>query len=156
MDASGEYIRTIQVRQRQTTTGRRALHFHQYEIHSLFDELIHRPWGRAQWNPPVDIREDDTSFLIEIDLPGVADQDVRIQTEGRTLKIEGKRQLRPCDEERTTHLCERPDGGFARMFEFQDDIDRGRIQSRWQDGVLTLTLLKPTHTQERGYEPHAT
>lgn len=155
MDASGEYIRKIQVCQRQTTTGRRALHFHQHEIHALFDELIHRPWGRAQWNPPADIREDEKAFVIEIDLPGVSDKDVRIRTEGRTLTIEGRRQLRPCDEDRTTHLCERPDGNFVRMFEFRDDLGSERIQSRWQNGVLTVTVLKPMTEWDKHHEPYA-
>jgi HSP20 family molecular chaperone IbpA len=144
MDASGEYIRTIQVCQRQTTTtGRRAVHFHQYEIQTLFDELIHRPWGRAQWNPPVDIREDDQAFILEIDLPGVTAEDVRIITAGRTLTISGRRRLRPCDDERTTHLCERPDGEFARIFEFGETIEGQRIESHWHDGVLTVAIPKP-------------
>jgi HSP20 family molecular chaperone IbpA len=29
------------------------------------------------------------------------------------------------------------------MFEFRDDIENERIQSRWQNGVLTVTVLKP-------------
>jgi HSP20 family molecular chaperone IbpA len=155
MDASGEYIRKIQVCQRQTTTGRRALHFHQHEIHALFDELIHRPWGRAQWNPPVDIREDEKAFVIEVDLPGVSDKDVRVRVEGRTLTIEGRRQLQPCDEDRATHLCERPDGDFVRMFEFRDDIGSERIQSRWQNGVLTVTVLKPMTEWDKHHESYA-
>lgn len=155
MDGSREYVRTIQVCRQQATSGRRALHFHQYEIHSLFEELIHRPWGRAQWNPPVDIREDEEAFIIDIDLPGVKDTDVRLLAEGRTLRVEGSRQLQPCDADRTTHLCERPDGQFARLFEFQDDIDEQRIRSRWHDGILTLTILKPTHRQDGDHGPHA-
>jgi len=145
MNASHEYVRKIQVCQRQTTTGRRALYFHQHEIHALFDELIHRPWGRAQWNPPVDIREDDKAFIIEIDLPGVSPEEVRIQADGKTLAIEGRRELRPCGDERTTHLCERPDGGFVRIFEFRDSIENEQIQSRWHDGVLTVSISKPTN-----------
>lgn len=143
MDAQSEYIRKIQVYQRQTTTGRRAFGFHQYEIHALFDELIHRPWGRARWNPPADIRETGESFVIEIDLPGVNPEEVRIATEGRTLVIEGRRQLKPCDEDRTAHLCERPDGGFARMFEFGETVEGLQITKQWHNGVLTVTVPKP-------------
>ncbi len=142
MDAP-EYIRKIQVCQRQTTTGRRAFGFQQYEIHTLFDELIHRPWGRAQWHPPVDIRETHESFVIDIDLPGVEPDEVRITAEGKTLAIEGRRELRPCDDERTTHLCERPDGGFARMFEFGQPLAPEAVESRWHNGVLTITVSKP-------------
>jgi len=142
MDAP-EYIRKIRVCQRQTTTRRRAFGFHQYEIHTLFDELIHRPWGRAQWCPPVDIRETRESFVIEIDLPGVEPDEVHITAEGKTLTIEGRRKLRPCDDDRTIHLCERPDGDFARMFEFGETLENETIESRWHNGVLTLTIPKP-------------
>lgn len=144
MNASDKYTHRIQVCQRQTTTGRHAIYFRRHEIHTLFDELIHRPWGRSQWNPPVDIHEDDDAFVIEADLPGVNAEDVRIRIEGRTLAIEGRRQLRPCDNSRTSHLCERPDGGFIRVFEFQENIEQEQIQTRWQDGVLMVTVLKTT------------
>jgi HSP20 family protein len=143
MDGQNEYIRKIHVCRRQTLTPRRAFGFHQHEIHALFDELIHRPWGRAQWNPPVDIREDDENFIIEIDLPGVKPEEVRVTAEGNTLSIEGQRELRPCDDARTTHLCERPDGGFARMFEFAETLEEERIEGHWQNGVLTITVPRP-------------
>lgn len=142
MDASGEYIRKIQLHRRQTGTGRER-RFQQYEIHALFDELIHRPWGRAQWHPPVDVREDDAAFIIEMDLPGVSAQDVRIAAEGNTLTISGRRRLRPCGDACMTHLCERPDGSFARKFEFHHEIRNERIESRWRDGVLTVTVPRP-------------
>jgi HSP20 family molecular chaperone IbpA len=49
--------------------------------------------------------------------------------------------LGKCDD-LTTHLCERPDGRFSRTFEFDGTIEDRNVESRWQDGVLTVTVPK--------------
>jgi HSP20 family protein len=95
----------------------------------------------VRWNPAVDIREDNDVFIIEVDLPGVDTEEVQILVEGEILAIEGQRQLGQCDAI-TTHLCERPDGRFSRTFEFEGDLEDRDIESRWQNGVLTVTVPK--------------
>ncbi|MCL5282467.1 MAG: Hsp20/alpha crystallin family protein [Planctomycetes bacterium] len=141
MDISGDRNRRIQVHRRHGIVERRGLYLSHYEIHSMFDEMIHRPWGAVRWNPAVDIREDKEAFIIEMDLPGVKAENVRVLVEGQILAIEGQRQLGPC-EEVTTHLCERPDGRFVRTFEFDANIENRKIESRWHEGVLTVTVPK--------------
>ena len=141
MDVSGDRNRRIQVRQRHGLVERRGLYLNHYEIHTMFDEMIHRPWGAVRWNPAVDIREDKDAFIIEMDLPGVKTEDVRVLVEGQILTIEGQRQLTQCDEV-TTHLCERPDGRFVRTFEFDGSIENRKIESRWHEGVLTVAVPK--------------
>jgi HSP20 family protein len=142
MNTISERYRRIQVCRRHGLVERQGLYLHRHEIHAMFDELIHRPWGTMRWNPAVDIREDNDTFIIEADLPGVKAEELQILVEGKTVAIEGQRRLGKCDEV-TSHLCERPDGHFARVFEFDDEIDETQIESRWEDGVLTVTVPKP-------------
>ncbi|OHB66060.1 MAG: hypothetical protein A2Y76_05450 [Planctomycetes bacterium RBG_13_60_9] len=134
----------LQVYRRRGTVEGRGPYLHRHEVHSLFDELIHRPWAAVRWRPPVDVRESDDAFLLELDLPGVKAEDTEIRAQEKTLTIEGQRALRPCDET-TSHVCERPDGRFVRTFEFAETIEDREIQSRWQDGVLTVTVPKSKH-----------
>jgi HSP20 family protein len=141
MNGADERDRAVPIRRRQGMMDRGGLQFHHYEVHAMFEELIHRPWGTVRWHPQVDLHEDDEAFTIEIDLPGVQAEDIRVLVEGKTVVIEGRRQLRKC-EEGTTHLCERPDGWFSRAFAFDEAIRDDRIESRWQDGVLTVTVPK--------------
>lgn len=148
MNLSGECGRRIQIYRRRQIVERRVLRFQQHEIRTLFDELIHKPWEASRWNPPVDVRESEDVFTIDMDLPGVKDDDVHILVEGNSLTIEGQRALSPCDDVRTVHLCERPDGRFVRSFEFGEDIENRNIESRWQDGVLTVTVPKPSKEKE--------
>ena len=146
MDVAGERNRRIQIHRRHGVAARRCLQFHHHEIHAMFEELIHRPWSTVRWNPPVDVRENQDAFVLEMDLPGVKAEEIQVLVDGKTISIEGRRQLAQCDEA-TTHLCERPDGRFTRAFEFEGEIDNEGIESRWQDGVLTVTVPK---TKTRG------
>jgi HSP20 family protein len=141
MTALGDRNRTIQIHRRRETVERRGLYFHHHEIHALFEEMIHRPWAAARWNPAVDVRESKEAFIIEVDLPGVKGEDVRVLTDGKTLVIEGQRRLAKCDEV-TTHVCERPAGRFVRTFEFDDNLENKEIASHWQDGVLMVAIPK--------------
>jgi HSP20 family molecular chaperone IbpA len=141
MAVSSDRNRRIQIHRRHGIVERPGLCLRHHEIHAIFDELIHRPWGAVRWNPAVDIREDKDAFVIEMDLPGVNTEEVRVLVEGAILAIEGQRQLVKCDEV-TTHLCERPDGRFCRTFEFDGSIENRNLESRWQDGVLTITVPK--------------
>ena len=141
MNASDDRNRRIRIRHRHGAVECRGLYLHHHDIHAIFDELIHRPWGAVRWNPAVDVREDKDTFIIEMDLPGVKAEEVQILVEGPLLAIEGQRQLGQCDEV-TTHLCERPDGRFVRTFEFDGNIENRKIESRWHEGVLTVTVPK--------------
>ncbi len=141
MEISSERNRRIQIHRRHGHLERRCLQFRPQEIHAMFEELIHRPWSTACWNPPVDVREDTDAFVIEMDLPGVKAEDIQVMVEGKTVTLEGRRQLAKCNDA-TTHLCERPDGRFTRAFEFEGRIDNDKIESHWQDGVLMVTIPK--------------
>ena len=141
MNTSDDRNRRIQIHRRHGVAECRGLYLHHQDVHAIFDELIYRPWGAVRWNPAVDIREDKDAFLIEMDLPGVKADEVRVLVEGQILTIEGQRQLAQCDEV-TTHLCERPDGRFVRTFEFDANIENRKIESHWHEGVLTVTIPK--------------
>jgi len=141
MSTAMDRNRRVFIRCEHGLVQRRGLYVHHHQVYALFDELIHRPWGAVRWNPAVDLREDTEAFTVEVDLPGVKPEEVRILTDGKILAIEGQRQLPRCDEA-TTHLCERPDGRFARTFEFDNELEGRQIESHWLNGVLVVSIPK--------------
>ena len=70
----------------------------QEEVRRLFQELIHQPWGRrgfsetSNWQPRVDMCETPEAIIVEVELPGVRREDVRIEIEGDFLHISGERR----------------------------------------------------------------
>ena len=114
MNVSSDRNRRIQIHRRHGIVERPGLCLRHHEIHAIFDELIHRPWGAVRWNPAVDIREDKDAFIIEMDLPGVNTEEVRVLVEGAILAIEGQRQLG--NATRSRRICARdPMGGSAAL-----------------------------------------
>lgn len=128
--------------------GRSPVAFHG-GIDRLFDETLDRllqpvATGDAGVQAPaLDVIETERSYTVQMDLPGVAKDAVKIAIEGRRVSIEAPVAPPPerRDGERVLHR-ERRLGGHARSFTLPSDIDQAESQARLELGVLTLTLAK--------------
>jgi HSP20 family protein len=116
--------------------------FYQSQVHSLFDELIHKPWGYSRSQPRVDVLETENSFIIKIDLPGIDADGVNIEIQETTLIIHGTRETQPDEKVIRIHLRECPRGDFVRTFEFEEELNEERIEYSLENGVLTLVVTK--------------
>lgn len=118
------------------------LSFYQSEVYSLFDELIHKPWGYSRSQPRADVLEKEEAFIIKVDLPGIRADRVNIEIQEKTLIIHGTRETRPDENIINIHLRERPQGDFVRIFEFDEELNEDRIKNSLENGVLTLVVTK--------------
>jgi HSP20 family molecular chaperone IbpA len=126
------------------TTGIRQwrLSFQPGDVHSLFEELIHRRWGRARWQPDTDVIKTATGYVVEVDLPGVDEESVSVTVLGRYLTIEGRRSTGRTEGRAVILVCERPEGPFSRVIQFREDIEGFEIRKSMTGGVLTLLLTR--------------
>ena len=116
--------------------------FHPRDVHSLFDELIHRRWGRAKWQPKVDVLKIASGYVVEADIPGVDEDSVEVGIHGRCLTIEGRRLTSRSEGWVGVLVCERPTGPFSRVIRFGETLEGFRFQKSMAKGVLTLVLTK--------------
>jgi HSP20 family protein len=128
---------------------------HYREVHAVFEELIHRPWGTACWSPATDVWETDDAFLFEMDLPGVETEAICVTAEGHTLSIEGHRDVAHSERDHQPHRCERPEGRFRRTFQFEQRLDPEQIEHRANRGVLVVTVRKSRTTSLEQDRDHA-
>jgi HSP20 family molecular chaperone IbpA len=84
-----------------------------------------------------DVEEDDQSWTVQIDVPGVPREQLRVQISGTTLEVE------------TDKECKRQ---LRAVYELPADIDAERTEARLQDGVLTLKLAKAASAVARRIE----
>jgi len=122
----------------------RKFSFHHREIHALFEELIHRPWGHAVWQPRIDILEEETGFRITADLPGIDAENIEIRVSGSRILIEGRRLPEKDHKEEKLLVCERPRGIFCREIDFFERLSETDIQTDYEAGVLTIFVKKAT------------
>jgi HSP20 family protein len=116
------------------------------EVERLFDEMIHRPWGFCReirgWNPSVDLYETADAFILEADLPGVKDEDVKLEVKNGDLVLQGWRTLEKSSSDGHFHTMERSSGHFLRRIKLPKHVDKAAIQATFHDGVLHAILPK--------------
>ncbi|MBI5938718.1 MAG: Hsp20/alpha crystallin family protein [Betaproteobacteria bacterium] len=123
-----------------------------FAIDDLFDDLMRgffvRPMpmpaeARALGQVKVDVKEDDKSYTVHADLPGVKKEDIHVNIEGNTVSIsaEVKHESEQKEGEKLLR-SERYYGKVYRSFTLGHDIDEAAAKARFENGVLDLTLPK--------------
>jgi len=82
------------------------------------------------------------TFTIEVDLPGVKKEDIELKVEDDYLTVTAVRKFKNEVKEDDYYLCESNFGVISRSFILPDNIDRDKIQAKFKDGRLYLTLEK--------------
>ena len=87
---------------------------------------------------PMDAWREDDHFIVEFDLPGVAQDSLDLDVERNVLTVRAERPA--LDPDREMLSAERPRGMFSRQLFLGDNLDVDQIQASYQDGVLRLTI----------------
>jgi HSP20 family protein len=94
------------------------------------------------WIPEVDVYEKDGMFVLKTDLPGMKGMDVDIFVEDGVLTIKGEREAESEVKEGDYYQCERTYGNFSRSINLPSNVDAGKIEASFEDGVLEIHLPK--------------
>jgi HSP20 family protein len=103
----------------------------------------------SHWAPPVDIKEEQTGFVIYADLPGVKVEDIEITMEKGVLTVRGERKPENEEDRAGFRRIERSRGTFHRRFSLPDSADADRIQAKSRDGVLEIVIPKQEKSRPR-------
>jgi HSP20 family protein len=94
------------------------------------------------WVPPMDVYERDDNYVLDAELPGVEQGDIKMEFSGLEFTIKGERHPDvPCSKE-SYHRLEGHRGRFHRTFSLPKPVDRNRMQWELKDGVLHVVLPK--------------
>ena len=123
-------------------------------LDSFFDEPIFESIDREFTGrfPKVDISENDTTYSIKADLPGLDKSDVSITVENGTLTIQGEKKEEHKKEHGKYYHLERSYGKFARSFMLPEEVLADKIDAKMHNGVLELTLPKTERATPRAIE----
>ena len=117
------------------------------------DRLTARVFDTAARNSGarLDAYRDGDTFYIDIDLPGVdpATIDVTVDRKVLTIRAERKRAQR---EGLEYVVAERSTGTFTRQVFLSDTLDTDRLEARYDNGVLTLSIPVTENAKPRKFE----
>lgn len=89
-----------------------------------------------------DIREDENSYLLEVDLPGYSKDDIKIDITDGYLTINAKVEKEDKDDGKNYVRRERFTGEVSRSFYVGEDIKEDEIKAKFKNGILTLEVPK--------------
>lgn len=98
------------------------------------------------WNPAVDIVEENDSYVVKADIPGVDKKDISLEVHGAILTIKGERKVEEEKKEKSLRRVERSYGSFQRSFDLGEAIDQSKIKAKYKDGVLEVVVPKSEQT----------
>jgi len=106
--------------------------------------------SKGPGNVPVNIRETDKSYEMELYAPGLNKSDFHLDIEGDmlTVSFENKTENKEEDKEKGWFRQEYKKQNFSRSFSMGDTVDTAKIAARYDNGVLYLQLPKKEHAQK--------
>lgn len=115
----------------------------------LFDDTFDRFFGSsgtapaALRSPALDVAETDSGYTVELDLPGVGRDQIKVTIDGRQVSVSAQAQREETrkEGERVIHR-ERSASSFVRSFTLPEPIDQEASSAKLDNGVLTLELTK--------------
>jgi HSP20 family protein len=99
---------------------------------------------------PMDAWREGDRFVIEFDLPGIAQESIDLDVERNVLTISAERLARNGDWEMLA--SERPRGVFSRQLVLGDNLDLERIEANYDGGVLRLIVPVAERAKPRKIE----
>lgn len=123
------------------------------EMNRLFDEVLGGPSGGPGQGGLIDacldVSETDREIRVCAELPGVSDDDVEVSLQDDVLTIRGEKKFERRDESERHHLVERSYGTFQRSIRLPGPVDADKVEARFDNGVLTVTLPKAPDSGRR-------
>ncbi|MCC7349372.1 MAG: Hsp20/alpha crystallin family protein [Phycisphaerales bacterium] len=125
------------------------------QMGSLLDAMQKGYYGFCRnetWTPAVNLYENESAYLVCVDLAGVDKTKIHLEVVDHQLTIRGTREV-PNHPDRTeaetagkvrVHLMEIDHGGFSRLVELPVDVSRETINATYRDGMLWIELPKQT------------
>jgi len=116
----------------------------QSEMNRLFDwaDWRHGRDADGAWMPAVDVYEEGDNFHIHADLPGLKRDEIDITVDGKTLTISGEKKSERETKDDSYYCAERFYGKFTRSIDLPSSVDTSKIEAKYKDGVLEVSLPK--------------
>jgi HSP20 family protein len=91
----------------------------------------------------MDVKEAEGQYRIKAEIPGVKKEDIHLTIDGNRVSIsaEVKHEKEEKEGEKVIR-SERSYGMASRSFTLADEVDQSKVQAKYADGVLELTLPK--------------
>lgn len=117
------------------------------ELETLLERLD-QARGTATSGLAVDVRDDDDAFALVADLPGFDSDDIDVEVQNRTVRIDATHSENRDVEAADYVRRERSEHSVSRSVTLPEDVEEAEAAADYSNGVLTVTLPKVHATDD--------
>jgi len=120
-----------------------------------FDPFNDDDWFKGFWMRPfpremeaapqikIDLTESDKNYTVRAEIPGAKKEDVKVQVDGNRVSISAETRQEKEEKKGDKVICrECYQGASYRSFTLDNNVEEGKAQAKYENGVLELTLPK--------------
>jgi HSP20 family protein len=111
-------------------------------------------WGREMNIPAVNITEQADDYMVSLAAPGLKKDDFNIDIEGNMLTISCEKEEKKEEKDKQYTRKEYNYSSFERSFTLPDEVNKEKIDARYEDGVLKLVLPKKEEAKKMAISKH--
>lgn len=131
-------------------------------LHDEVERIFRQAFGDREaassvgaFTPALDVEETEDGFVLHVELPGVAADDVDVSLEESVLTISGERPFYADKDAEGFRRIERHFGRFHRAVRLPDRVAADRVAAGYRDGMLTITVPKADEAKPRRIQVQA-
>lgn len=128
----------------------------QRQIDRMFDDFMTGNWSaelpalsESAFQPPCDVQETESHYLLSFDLPGMTRHDVKIEMSDNILRVYGERKDERHKDKGAQHRNERFHGIVERMMTLPSNVKPEGIEAQFENGVLHVAVPKSEAAKSR-------
>jgi len=121
-------------------------------LSKIFDQLAAEEVpskSASRFKPEMDIVETEKAFVINLAVPGIKKEDVKIELNDDVLKISGERKKFDTDVSLKFHKLQTAFGKFEESFKLPETVNKETISAKQEDGILSISLEKIEKKQNK-------
>ena len=126
------------------------------QLRAELDRLFHEVLAATEtspaggWTPATDVVDIGHALLVVMEVAGLSNEDLRVEVEGTTLRVVGRRRLTfPKPGRIRFHCLERQEGAFVRQVEIFQPVNFARATARLERGLLCIELPRVEDRRKR-------
>ena len=121
-------------------------------VDRLFDDFwspVSGATGRGDFVPACDVEDAGDHFLLTVEVPVIAKEDINIEVRGNCLVVSGERRASEKKKRDGGWYSERSYGSFHRSFALPQGTDAEKIEAGFKDGLLEFAVPKAEAVKPR-------
>ncbi|MFN7972536.1 MAG: Hsp20/alpha crystallin family protein [Acidobacteriota bacterium] len=128
----------------------------QKSMNALFEDFfqggapaVMPAFSRSGWVPSMDVAEDEESFKVTAELPGMTEKDIQLTVNDHAMLLRGEKKEEKEEKKKNWYRMERTYGAFERTLPLPVEVEAEKATATFKNGVLNVLLPKSPKAKEQ-------